>query len=147
MRLKVGLSRVKAMTVQMDPDDDTLASLWVVLPLALFGFVVAAGCWTLFAVAGVHLRAELELSSLQFGILLAVPMAVSALLAVPAGLAARKFGARNIMLFCLAGLALCMVFMLTADTYAGYLVVASGLGLAGGFYLSLIHISEPTRPY
>ncbi|RBP27580.1 NNP family nitrate/nitrite transporter-like MFS transporter [Marinobacter pelagius] len=134
MRLKVGLSRVKAMTVQMDPDDDTLASLWVVLPLALFGFVVAAGCWTLFAVAGVHLRAELELSSLQFGILLAVPMAVSALLAVPAGLAARKFGARNIMLFCLAGLALCMVFMLTADTYAGYLVVASGLGLAGGFY-------------
>jgi len=122
------------MAAQLDPDDDKLASLWVVLPLALFGFVVAAGCWTLFAVAGVHLRAELEFSSVQFGILLAMPMAVSALLAIPAGLAARKFGARNIMLFCLAGLALCMIFMLTADTYIGYLIVAGGLGLAGGFY-------------
>ena len=51
--------------------DERLASLAVVLPLAMAGFVVAAGCWTLFAVAGVHLRLELGLSDLQFGLLLA----------------------------------------------------------------------------
>ncbi|MDX1817644.1 MAG: MFS transporter [Marinobacter sp.] len=122
------------MSTEADLDDERMTSLAVVLPLALFGFVIAAGCWTLFAVAGVHLRQELQLSSVQFGVLLAVPMAVSALLAVPAGLAARRLGARKVMLFCLGGLALCMLLLLTADSFAGYLLVASGLGLAGGFY-------------
>jgi len=68
--------------MQSERDEERLASLAVVLPLALTGFVVAAGCWTLFAVAGVHLRADLGLSSLQFGVLLAMPMAVSAILAL-----------------------------------------------------------------
>lgn len=119
---------------EADREDERLASLAVVLPLAVTGFVIAAGCWTLFAVAGIHLRSELNLSNLQFGLLLAMPMAVSALLAVPAGLAARKFGARRIMLICLAGLAVCMVILLTTDTFPGYLLAAGGLGLAGGFY-------------
>src|SRR5680860_545757 len=101
------------MKSEADREDERQASLAVVLPLAVMGFIIAAGCWTLFAVAGIHLRAELSLSNLQFGLLLAMPMAVSALLAVPAGLAARKFGARRIMLICLAGLAVCMVILLT----------------------------------
>lgn len=122
------------MKSEADQEDERLASLAVILPLAVMGFVIAAGCWTLFAVAGIHLRAELSLSNLQFGLLLAMPMAVSALLAVPAGLAARKFGARRIMLICLAGLAVCMVILLTTDTFPGYLLAAGGLGLAGGFY-------------
>ncbi|SFR44853.1 MFS transporter, NNP family, nitrate/nitrite transporter [Marinobacter gudaonensis] len=114
--------------------DERLASLAVVLPLAMAGFVVAAGCWTLFAVAGVHLRLELGLSDLQFGLLLAMPMAVSAALAIPSGLAAQKFGARRVMLVCLGGLAACMLILLTTDTFPGYLLAAGGLGLAGGFY-------------
>lgn len=113
---------------------DRLASLALVLPLAVTGFVVAAGCWTLFAVVGVHLRTGLGLSSLQFGLLLAMPMAVSALVAVPAGLAARRFGARQVMLVCLAGLILCMVILLVTRSFHGYLLAAGGLGLAGGFY-------------
>jgi NNP family nitrate/nitrite transporter-like MFS transporter len=117
-----------------DQEDERLASLAVILPLAVTGFVIAAGCWTLFAVAGVHLRAELSLSSLQFGFLLAMPMAGSAILAIPAGLAAQKFGARRVMVICLVGLALCMVILLTTDTFPGYLIAGGGLGLAGGFY-------------
>ena len=114
--------------------EEQLASLAVVLPLALAGFSVSAACWTLFAVAGVQLRTELNLSSLQFGLLLAMPMAVSALLAIPAGLAARRVGARRVMLACLAGLSLCMGLLLMTTTFTGYLAVAGGLGLAGGFY-------------
>lgn len=119
---------------QSEQYQDRLALLAVILPLAVTGFVVAAGCWTLFAVAGVHLRAELALTSVQFGILLAVPMAVSALLAIPAGLAAQRYGARSVMLWCLIGLAFCMALLLVTDSFYGYLIVASGLGLAGGFY-------------
>ncbi|MFB2706270.1 MFS transporter [Marinobacter shengliensis] len=122
------------MQTRLEQDDDRLASLVVILPLAVTGFVVAAGCWTLFAVAGVHLRADLALSSLQFGILLAAPMAVSAVLAIPAGLAAQRYGARAVMLTCLVGLAVCMGLLLLVESFYGYLLVAGGLGLAGGFY-------------
>lgn len=122
------------MEQQAEQGDDTRDSLAVIIPLALTGFVIAAGCWTLFAVAGVHLRAELALSNLQFGVLLAMPMAISALLAIPAGLAAQRYGARFVMLWCLSGLAMCMALLLAVNTYYGYLAVAGGLGLAGGFY-------------
>eukprot|EP00163_Fabomonas_tropica_P030164 TRINITY_DN6716_c0_g4_i1.p1 TRINITY_DN6716_c0_g4~~TRINITY_DN6716_c0_g4_i1.p1 ORF type:complete len:423 (-),score=19.05 TRINITY_DN6716_c0_g4_i1:398-1666(-) len=135
------------MRMDSDRQDDRQASLAVVLPLAVAGFIIAAGCWTLFAVAGVHLRAELSLSSLQFGLLLAMPMAGSAVLAIPSGMAAQKFGARTVMLACLAGLAVCMVILLTTDTFAGYLVAASGLGLAGGFYSAgLQFVTSHCRP-
>ncbi|WP_417531774.1 MFS transporter [Marinobacter lipolyticus] len=122
----------------MDPesyqDNDILTSLAVVLPLALAGFVVAAGCWTLFAVAGVHVRETLNLSNVQFGLLLAMPMAAGALLAVPAGLLAQRFGARRVMVACLAGLAVCMVLIVLARSFTGYLLASAGLGLAAGFY-------------
>src|SRR5690554_6615717 len=94
---------------EADQEDERLASLAVVLPLAVTGFVIAAGCWTLFAVAGIHLRTFFCISNLQLGLLFAMHMTVSAMLAVPAGLVVRKFGTRRIILFCLAGLAVCMV--------------------------------------
>jgi len=122
------------MVPQSQQDDEKLVSLAVILPLAVSGFVIAASCWTLFAVAGVHLRAGLGLSNVQFGTLLAMPMAVGALLAIPAGIAAQRFGARAVMLWCLGGLAACMGLLLLVKGYWGYLLVASGLGLAGGFY-------------
>ncbi|MCR8913167.1 NarK/NasA family nitrate transporter [Marinobacter panjinensis] len=117
-----------------DDDNDKLTSLAVVLPLAVVGFVIAAGCWTIFAVAGAHLRNALGLGSLEFGLLLATPMAAGALLAVPAGIAAQKLGARRVMIACLLGLSVSMALLLVVETWAGYLLVAAGLGLAGGFY-------------
>lgn len=129
-------------------EDDNLTSLAVVLPLAVAGFVIAAGCWTIFAVAGAHLRDALTLGALEFGLLLAMPMAVGALLAVPAGIAAQKVGARRVMLACLLGLAVCMVLLLVVESWAGYLVVAAGLGLAGGFYsagLQFVTLHAPPR--
>lgn len=117
-----------------EPDDDRYTALLLVLPLALAGFIVASACWTLFAVVGVALRTEFQLSELQFGLLLATPMAVSALLAVPAGLCASRWGARRVMLWCLLGLALSMALVFFADSFGGYILAAGGLGLAGGFY-------------
>lgn len=115
-------------------ENDGLASLAVVLPLAVVGFVVAAGCWTLFAVGGPALRQSLSFNSFQFGLLLAMPMAVAAGLALPAGLAASQFGARRVMIACLAGLAICMLLLMVTESFIGYLIVAAGLGLSGGFY-------------
>ncbi|MDI9244142.1 MFS transporter [Marinobacter sp. CHS3-4] len=119
-----------------DDDNETerLASLALVLPLALVSFVIVSGCWTIFAAAGPHLRSSLGLSSLELGFLLAMPMAFGALLAVPAGLIADRLGARRVMVGCLLGLAVSMVVLLLAKSWSGYLLAAAGLGLAGGFY-------------
>lgn len=114
--------------------DERLTSLEVVLPLAVMGFVVASATWTLFAVAGPFLRDSLELSSLQLGLLLATPMATGGLMAVPAGLAARRFGARRVMIACLGGLAVFMLILMVVRSFTGYLAVAGGLGLAGSYY-------------
>lgn len=137
MKLKVRFTvdgTMRPFSTSWENDDDKLTSLAVVLPLAVTGFVIAAGCWTIFAVAGVHLRHVLELSSLQFSLLLAMPMAAGALLSIPAGVAARSLGARRVMIACLLGLAVCMGLLLLVDSWPGYLLVAVGLGLAGGFY-------------
>lgn len=129
-------------------EEDRLGSLAVVLPLALAGFVAVSGGWSLFAVAGVYLTDELSLSGLQFGLLLALPMAVGATLAVPAGLAAQKFGARQIMMLCLGGLAVCMLLLMGADSFAGFLLAGAGLGLAGGYYSAgLQFVTQHSPPY
>jgi NNP family nitrate/nitrite transporter-like MFS transporter len=119
----------------ISPDDeDKYNSLAVVLPLAVVGFALAAGCWSLFSVAGVHIRQDLALDGVGFGFLLSLPMATGALLAIPAGLAAQAFGARRVMMACLAGLALCMLLLTRVESLAGFLVAGAGLGLAGGYY-------------
>lgn len=135
-------------SIDDEDDNDKLASLSVVLPLAVVGLVVAAGCWTIFAAAATHLRSILALGSMELGLLLAMPMAAGALLAVPAGVAAQKVGARRVMIVCLLGLAVCMALLLMAETWVGYLLVASGLGLAGGFYsagLQFVACHAPSR--
>ena len=129
-------------------DSDKLTSLAVVFPLVLVGFVIAAGCWTIFAVAGAHLRNTLGLGSLEFGFLLAMPMAAGALLAVPAGIAAYKLGPRRVMIACLLGLVGSMLLLMVAESWPGYLLGAGGLGLAGGFYsagLQFVTLNAPAR--
>ncbi|HEV8076978.1 MAG TPA: MFS transporter, partial [Marinobacter sp.] len=137
MSVGPGPSAIRGLQPSFDgfePNEERYASLLLVLPLALAGFIIAAACWTLFAVVGVTLRSDFQLSELEFGLLLATPMAVSALLAVPAGVFAGRWGARKVMLWCLAGLALSMALDFFADSFGDYILAAGGLGLAGGFY-------------
>ncbi|MFW5823897.1 MAG: MFS transporter [Marinobacter sp.] len=120
-------------TINQD-DEDRLSALAVILPLAVAGFMLAAGCWALFSVAGSYIRQSLDLNGVTFGFLLSLPMATGAILAIPAGLAAQKFGARRVMIVCLTGLAAAMALLTRADSLAGFLTAGAGLGLAGGYY-------------
>lgn len=126
---------------------DTLLSLATILPPTFAGFFVAFGCWTLFAVMGVHIRTHLALTEIQFGLLLALPILSGGLVSIPAGLATQRFGARTVMLSCLAGLLPVLGLMSWTDSFGGYLVVACGLGLAGGtFSAGLQFLSNRAPP-
>lgn len=119
---------------EQDRNDESLTSLVVILPLAVIGFAAAAGSWTLFAVAGIYLRASLGLTEFEFSLLLVAPMASGALVAVPAGLAANSLGARKVMIGCLAGVALSMGVLLVTESFPSYLLASVGLGLTAGMY-------------
>lgn len=119
---------------EQDRNDDSLTSLVVILPLAVIGFAAAVGSWTLFAVAGIYLRASLGLTEFEFSLLLVAPMAAGALVSVPAGLAANRLGARKVMIGCLAGVALSMGVLLVTESFLSYLLASVGLGLTAGMY-------------
>jgi NNP family nitrate/nitrite transporter-like MFS transporter len=121
------------------PDQDNAAlPLVVPLPLVWAGFVVASGCWTLFVTYMVQLSPA--------GLLLVMPMAATALLTVPLRRAAGRWGSRRLMLLCLAGLASAMVVLWWAKSVIGYLMVATGLGLAGGCYAASLRFVVTRAP-
>lgn len=122
------------MSTSTDDEEGKLDSLVVILPLAVVGFALVAACWSLLSVAGIHIRQEMELTGVQFGLLLSLPMAVGALVAIPGGVAAQVFGARRVMMVCLAGLSLCMMALLPAPPFTTVWLAGAGLGLAGAYY-------------
>ncbi|TBW55725.1 MFS transporter [Marinobacter halodurans] len=126
---------------------DTLLSLTGILLPTYVAFFVAFGCWTLLAVIGVHIRTQLNLSDVEFGTLLALPVLSGGLLAIPAGIATQRFGTRRVMLGCLAGLVPVLASLGRVESLWGYLLVACGLGLAGGtFSAGLQFISSRAPP-
>lgn len=130
-----------------DTRQDSLLSLATSLPPAFAGFFVAFGCWTLFGVIGVHVRLQLGLSDIDFGLLLALPILSGGLIAIPAGLAAQQIGARRVMLACLTGLAPVLALLSQVETLWGFRLVACGLGLAGGtFSAGLQFLSNRAPP-
>ncbi|BES72765.1 nitrate/nitrite transporter [Marinobacter nanhaiticus D15-8W] len=125
---------------------DSLLSLATILPPAFAGFFVAFGCWTLFAVIGVHVRTQLGLTDIQFGLLLALPILSGGVIAVPAGILAQRFGARSVMLGCLAGLIPIMALLSWVESLWSYFLVACGLGLAGGTFSSGLQFLSNRAP-
>jgi NNP family nitrate/nitrite transporter-like MFS transporter len=115
------------------------APLSVVLPLAFVAVFMAFACWTLLAVMGVHMKQMLALSSTGFGLLLATPVLAGGLLAVPLGFVIEARGGRQVILGCLAGLSLVLVALMLVQSYFGLLLVATGLGLSGGLFISGLH--------
>lgn len=129
-----------------DTTKDNLLSLVIILPPAFAGFFVAFGCWTLFAVIGVYIRAELALTDLQFGLLLVLPILAGGLIAIPAGIAAQRIGARSVVLVCLVGLIPVLALMSWVDSLWGYALVACGLGLAGGSFSAGLQFLSSRAP-
>ena len=71
-------------------------TLW--LSTLVFGWCFAI--WTLYAFAGVNWQAQWQLSATELGILLASPMLSGALLRLPAGLLAQRFGGKTGLVVC-----------------------------------------------
>jgi NNP family nitrate/nitrite transporter-like MFS transporter len=100
----------------------------VSLIAATFAFAVCFAVWMMFGVIGIPIRKTLGLNASEFGLLTATPVLTGALLRLPLGIWADRFGAKIVML-CL--LTFCAVPLWLAS-YAVQLWEFVALGLALG---------------
>lgn len=104
----------------------------LMLAVATVGFAVTFWAWALLSPLGATLREQLQLSSFQQSLLVAVPVVVGSLGRIPVGALADRLGARR-MFPVVALLTVLPVLYLghLADSLTGYLVGGFFLGLGG----------------
>jgi NNP family nitrate/nitrite transporter-like MFS transporter len=104
------------------------------LLLATVTYVVCFAAWTLPGALAPLYREALRLSATQVGWLVATPVLTGALVRVPVGVLADRFGARRVLALLVAALVVPALTMGWSRTYAGLLVSGAALGLAGGAF-------------
>lgn len=102
-----------------------------VLWLSTGAFTIFFAVWVMFAIVGLPLRDELDLSDQQFALLVAIPILTGSVLRVPVGILADRLGGRNVMVALLVITSVPAFLIAYADTYNVLLVLAFFLGLAG----------------
>jgi NNP family nitrate/nitrite transporter-like MFS transporter len=111
--------------------------------LSTFAFTVCFAVWTIFSIIGIAIQQELGLSGTQFGLLIATPILTGSLIRLFLGIWADQYGGRLVLtLVMLVGAA--ATWMLTwASTYAGFLLAALFVGIAGGsFSVGITYVSQ-----
>ncbi len=67
---------------------------YTVLTMNTLAFTVNFAVWTMFAVIGIKIKAELGLNETEFGLLVATPILTGSLVRLPLGLLTDRFGGR-----------------------------------------------------
>jgi NNP family nitrate/nitrite transporter-like MFS transporter len=115
------------------------AALW----LSTFAFTVCFAVWTIFAIIGIEIKAELRLSDTQFGLLVGTPILTGSLVRVFLGIWADQYGGRLVFPLTMLASAVSTFLLSYADSYFQMLVAALGLGLAGGgFAVGVAYVSK-----
>lgn len=115
------------------------AALW----LSTSAFTICFAVWTIFAIIGIELKAELGLSDTQFGLLVGTPVLTGSIARPLLGIWAEQYGARRVFALTMAASALSTYLLSMADSYLLTLLAALGLGLAGGgFAVGVVYVTK-----
>ncbi|ABC30716.1 Nitrate/nitrite transporter [Hahella chejuensis KCTC 2396] len=101
------------------------------LAAATVAFAANFSVWTLYAVLGLRIQEQLDLSILQFGLLLAAPMFSGALLRFPAGMLSEVMSCRKLFIWQMALLPPALFILPWISSYRGYLLAGLWLGVSG----------------
>lgn len=105
-----------------------------VLTSSTIAFAVCFMIWMVFAVIGVPIQKQFDLSETQFGLLAAMPVLSGSLIRVPLGIWTDRFGGR-IVFFILMLVCVPPAFLLNhAHNYEQFLLIGLWLGLVGGSF-------------
>ncbi|MGV8987168.1 MAG: nitrate/nitrite transporter [Cypionkella sp.] len=113
------------------------------LALSTVAFTACFAVWTIFAIIGVAIKAELGLNEFQFGLLVATPILTGSLTRLFLGIWTERYGGRIVFSLQMLLAALATWLLTFAHTYPMYLVAALGVGLAGGsFIIGVAYVSR-----
>lgn len=113
------------------------------LGLSTFAFTVCFAVWTIFSIIGIQLKEDLGLNDTQFGLLVATPVLTGSISRIFLGILTEQFGGRIVFPLQMMVTAIATWLLASVETYELFLVVALGLGLAGGsFIVGVTYISR-----
>ena len=113
------------------------------LGLSTFAFTICFAVWTIFAIIGIQIKAELGLNDTQFGLLVGTPILTGSLVRVFLGVWADQYGGRLVFPLTMLASAVSTFFLSYADSYLLMLVAALGVGAAGGgFAVGVAYVSK-----
>lgn len=125
-------------TPSVHPSDQSRA-LW----LSTFAFTVCFAVWTIFAIIGIRIQADLGLSDTQFGLLVGTPILTGSLIRLILGVWSDQYGGRLVYTLTMLSAAIMTALLTLAYDYPTFLLAALGVGLAGGsFSIGVAYVSK-----
>ena len=113
------------------------------LGLSTLAFTVCFAVWTIFSIIGVKIKQDLGLTETQFGLLVATPVLTGSLSRIFLGVWTDQYGGRLMLPLQMLITAVSVWLLASVQTYAVFLVIALGLGLAGGsFIIGIAYVSR-----
>lgn len=113
------------------------------LGLSTIAFTVCFAVWTIFAIIGIEIKAELGLNDTQFGLLVGTPILTGSLTRLFLGVWTDQYGGRIVFPLTMLASAVSTFLLSYVDSYYMMLLVALGLGVAGGtFAVGVAYVSK-----
>ena len=116
-----------------------------ILAVTTASYVGCFAVWTIFAIIGVEIQREYDLSDTEFGLLVGIPFLSGSVMRVVLGVLADRYGGRRLFLGVMILAAVATWFVSDAATFPMLLVAALGSGIAGA--CSPVGISYTARWY
>lgn len=113
----------------INPSDQGRA-LW----LSTIAFTVCFAVWTIFAIIGIQIKADLGLSDTQFGLLVGTPILTGSLIRLILGIWSDQYGGRIVYTLTMLSAAVMTALLTYAYDYPTFLLAALGVGIAGGSF-------------
>ncbi len=107
---------------------------YTVLAMNTLAFTVNFAVWTVFAVIGIKIKAELNLNETEFGLLVATPILTGSLMRLPLGLLTDRYGGRIVYFIQMVLVAIATYGLAFANQFWQYLAIGLCVGLAGGSF-------------
>jgi len=115
--------------ITINPQDQRRA-LW----LSTFAFTVCFAVWTIFAIIGIQIKKDLNLTDTQFGLLVGTPILTGSLIRLLLGIWSDQYGGRVVYTLTMLSAAVMTVLLTQAYDYTTFLIAALGVGIAGGSF-------------
>lgn len=113
------------------------------LGMSTVAFTACFAVWTIFAIIGIRLREELQLTEAEFGLLVGTPILTGSLIRIVLGIWTDLYGGRMVFTLNMLAAAAATYLLSWADTYPTVLLAALGVGIAGGsFSVGVAYVSR-----